>query len=144
MGEKIKDPVFGEMEYDCGWTKKQEVHFLDKFSVVEIVVSAYTGESIVEEQHKSYKYFMENEEKINSELPKIIQDYIDENIEDIRLDYPEIDNIKKLSDIVRPSTLLFDTDGNFVFLCDVSWDEENGIGIEIFPDYKVDIQDMFI
>lgn len=144
MSEIIADPVFGEMEYDYGWTKKQEIHFLDKVFIIEIFASAYTGELITEKQRDNYKYFMENKEKINFELPKVIQNYINENIEDIRLYYPEIDNIRKLSDIVRPNALLFDLKGRIVFLCDVSWDEENGIGIEIFPEYKVDIQDIFL
>lgn len=144
MGEKITDSIFGEMEYDYGWTKKQEIHFLDKVFIIEIFASAYIGELITKKQRDNYKYFMENKEKINSELPKVIQNYINENIEDIRLYFPEIDDIKKLSDIVRPNALLFDLKGRIVFLCDVSWDEENGIGIEVFPEYKVDIQDIFL
>jgi hypothetical protein len=28
-------------------------------------------------------------------------------------------------------------------MCNVDWDDKNGIGIEVAPEYKVDVQDAF-
>lgn len=144
MVKKYVDLVFGEMEYDHGWTKQQDITFLDKVCDVEIFVTAYTGESIVGKQCESYKFFIENQGKINSELPKLIQNYIDKNKKEIKVYYPEIENITNLSDIVRLKTILFERDGHIIFLCDTSWNEENGIGIQVYPEYKIDIQDVFL
>lgn len=144
MSKKVIDhQAFGEMEYDYGWRKEKYVPFLNDSCKVEILVRAYSDRPILDNQREGYKYFVENHEKINSELPKLIQRYIDEYKEDIRLYYPEIDNITNLSDIIKPTSLLFNRDGSVIFLCDVPWDEK-GLGIQVFPEYKIDIQDVFI
>ena len=144
MPKKINDSVFGEMEcYHQEYIKKKKVPFLNQMCEVEILVKTY-NESILDKQQEAYKYFLKNHEKVNSEIPKLIKDYIDENREEIRHYYPEIDNIKNLSDLIKSNSLRFNRDGSVVFLCDVPWDEEHGIGIQIYPEYKIDIQDNFI
>lgn len=144
MVEKIKDLVFEEMEYDHGWTKTENLPFLNKLCKVEILVKCSSEDkAILDQQREGYKYFVENHEKINSEIPELIQNYIDKNKEEIRYYYTEIDNITNLSDIIRPRTLLFNRDGSIVFLCEVPWDEK-GMGIQVYPEYKIDIQGGFI
>ena len=137
------DQVFGEMKYEHGWTKIEYVPFLDQMCRVEIFIKVYYDRNILDKQHDAYKYFIENHETINSKLPQVITAYINNNKKEIISNYPNIDN-KKKSDIIHPKTLLFNRDGSVVFLCDVPWDEEHGIGIQIYPEYKIDIQDNFI
>lgn len=137
------DQVFGEIKYEHGWTKIEYVPFLDQMCRVEIFIKVYYGRNILDKQYDAYKYFIENHETINSKLPQVITAYINNNKKEITSNYLNIDN-KKISDIIRPKTLLFNRDGSVVFLCDVPWDEEHGIGIQIYPEYKIDIQDNFI
>lgn len=143
MEKNIVDQVFGEMEYKHRWVKRQQVQFFGKPSEVQIVAAAYTGQEICEEQRKSYQYFQENQEKILKVFSEKLQSYVDDNTKMIS-EYYDLKQGTESDKLVTPKTIYFDRDGKVVVLCDVKWDEENGLGVEVYPEIQIGRQDEFL
>jgi hypothetical protein len=58
--------------------------------------------------------------------------------------FPEIGDPEEAIMYVRPVSVVFDRKGKTIIMCDVEWDKENGIGVEVSPKYLIDLQDAFI
>ena len=146
MGTTVKDRAFGEMEYKHGWVKKQEVTLQGKIYNLTIRASAYTGEKICEEQRGGYRYFKDNVRKISDLCGEQIIGYVKAHMDDLAVNFPAIAEISanNLSEYVTPRTVLFGRDGSVVLLYDAKWDEENGLGVEVYPEVKVGQQDEFL
>lgn len=144
MGEIVKDTVFGEMEYKHRWIKQEVISLLGKDRKLNIIALAYSGDQICDEQRTAYTKFKEKIDKINRRIPDMIEEYVENHIEDIAEHFTEIESSQDVIAYVIPKSVMFARDGKTVIMCDVKWDEENGIGIEVAPEYKVDVQDVFL
>lgn len=144
MSEKIVDSVFGEMEYKHRWIKKESVFLMDKEYNINIIASAYTGDQICDKQREAYKAFKGKLDKISKRMPGMIEEYVEIHKNDIAEHFPEIGSPEEAVKFIKPVSVMFDRDGMTVIMCNVAWDEENGIGIEVAPEYKVDLQDAFL
>lgn len=144
MAETIKDAVFGDMEYRHRWVKKEEIFLFGKKRTVSIVASAYSGETICDEQRQRYKEFKKNVKEISAKIPQMVFEYVEAYKTEMNVHFDLPDGVDKVADLVEPTSVLFTRDGKVVIMCNALWDEENGIGIEVLPEYKVDLQDAFI
>lgn len=144
MADSINDVVFGNMEYKHRWIKKEEVFLLGRDRRLNIVAAAYSGELICDEQRESYKNFKKDCEKISERIPGLIAEYVESHRKEIKEHYDSLGKTDEAIKLVTPTSILFTRDGKAVIMCNVSWDEENGIGIEVIPEYMVDVQDAFL
>lgn len=144
MSEMIKDSVFGEMEYKHRWIKKEKISLLDKEITLNIIASAYTGEQICDEQRDAYKAFKGKLDKVSRRMPGMVEEYVEIHKDEIMEHFPEIGNPSEAIKYVKPVSVVFARDGKTVIMCNAEWDEENGIGIEVAPEYKVGLQDDFL
>ena len=138
MNEVIRDIVFGEVTYKHRWLKseKEKIVLFGQPWKINVVASAYTGEQICENQRNSYKYFKKNRSQLLKKIPSLLQDYLKRHV-------PAVTE-ESSHTLIRPKTLLFDRSGMIVILCDATWDEENGIGIQLKPKFCIDVQDAFL
>ncbi len=144
MPEMVKDPVFGEMEYKHRWVKKEKLMLLGKEREIKIIAAAYTGDEICDAQRNACMRFRREQEEIERKLPELIADYYEKNRAVIEEHYRAPEEGTDPTALVKPVSLLFDRNGRAVILCDTDWDQESGIGIELFPEVKVDIQEVFL
>lgn len=144
MADTVNDVVFGNMEYKHRWIKKEEIYLLGRDRTLNIAAAAYSGESICDKQRESYKSFKKDYEIISERIPELIAEYVGRRREEITEHYDSLGEADEAIKLVTPTSILFTRDGKAVVMCNVSWDEENGIGIEVLPEYKVDIQDAFL
>ena len=144
MNKMIKDSVFGEMEYKHRWIKKEKISLMDNDYNLNIIASAYTGDQICDEQRDAYIAFKGNLDIVSRKIPGMIEEYVEAHKDEITEHFQEIENPGDAIKLVRPVSILFARDGKTVIMCNVDWDEENGIGIEVAPEYKVDLQDAFL
>ena len=144
MADKINDPVFGEMEYKHRWIKKEKITLLDKEYDLSIIAVAYSGDQICDEQRNAYTAFKGKLEKISRRMPGMVEEYVEVNKSDIEEHFAGIGNPEDAIKFVKPVSVMFARDGKTVIMCNVEWDEENGIGIEVAPEYKVGLQDTFL
>lgn len=146
MSDIVKDRIFGEMCYKHAWIKMQEVMLFGKRWQIKIMAAAYTGERICEEQRLGYCYFGENLSEISGQCTDILLQYVSTHRDDFSARYPRMKDLRKetIAEFVSPRTALFAREGSVILLFDVRWDEENGIGIEVYPDVRVGLQDDFL
>jgi hypothetical protein len=132
---KIKDKVFGEMEYKHSWTKQDSFIFLGKPFMVNVVAQAYKDDDILEFQQKNYMNFRNYLEEHKDDIQKILEDYC-------KTTY----NITiKLSQCLEPKTIIFERDDSWGILFDTKYDIENGIALFVIDnEIKVGTQDLFL
>lgn len=144
MSETIKDPFFGEMEYKHRWIKKEKITLMDKNYNLNIIALAYTGDQICDEQREAYKIFKGKLDEISHRMPGMIEEYVEVHKDEIAEHFLKIGDPEEAVKFVKPVSVMFARNGKTVIMCNVDWDEENGIGIEVAPEYKVDVQDAFL
>jgi hypothetical protein len=137
MNRKIKDSIFGEMEYKFGWFKREILNLWGNEYEIIIKVIAYNESEINEEQRNSYLRLKSNINEISKNSLELLKEYILKNYEN------EISE-NQIFKLVIPKTILFKQNGDFGILCDTSLDEENGFVIVLSPKYEIGIQDIFI
>lgn len=121
-----KDKVFGDIFYDYGWRKKEEIKFWNIEREIEINAVAYIGEDITEIQRKEYEWLKNNLELISEACLTRINEYILENYSSYDIKFKDIPKL------ISPIEILFERDEKVIgilFNCD--FDKENGIGIRI-------------
>lgn len=147
MNNYVDDPVFGHMEYHHRWYKTDEYEIFGKKWRLSVVAKAYLGKSITEAEKDSYKKFQENKQTTLASLSQKVIDYINNNLEELRLNWPtakEIQNISELSTVVMPTSLLFKQDGTTLMLFECVWDSDAGFAVQIYPDWEMGRQDLFL
>lgn len=137
MNRKIKDSIFGEMEYKFGWFKREILNLWGNEYEIIIKVIAYNESEINEEQRNSYLKLKSNINEISKNSLELLKEYILKNYEN------EISE-NQIFKLIIPKTILFKQNGDFGILCDTSLDEENGFVIVLSPKYEIGIQDIFI
>lgn len=147
MNNYVDDPVFGHMEYHHRWYKTDEYEIFGKKWRLSVVAKAYLGKSITEAEKDSYKKFQENKQTTLASLSQKVIDYINNNLEELRLNWPTakgIQNISELSTVVMPTSLLFKQDGTTLMLFECVWDSDAGFAVQIYPDWEMGRQDLFL
>lgn len=144
MSQTVNDSVFGEMEYSHRWIKEESISLMGNDYKLNIIALAYKGDSICDEQREAYIKFKEKIDKISKRLPGMVEEYVDIHKIEIEEYFFEIGDPEEAIKYVRPVSVVFDRKGKTIIMCDVEWDKENGIGIEVTPEYLIDLQDAFI
>ena len=123
-----------ELYFNYGWCCNKKIIFLGKENDIQVVFDAYTeDEKINSIQKKSFIEFYSKKEEFSiltiKEIDKYIQIYVDGEytIDDILI-----------------KEIFIKQDGKLILLCEVSWDIENGLGIQLKPDFEIGPQDTFI
>lgn len=134
----INDKVFGLMEYKHRWIKNETIKFFGKNNSVVVAAKAYKEKPITDEQRNAYiKFKSEINELSEKAKPEVVK-YLT-NIAKV-----QITTEKELNDILSLKTILFTQDGELIFLFDSTIDEENGIGLQLYPAIQVGPQDIFL
>lgn len=148
MGEmRCNDIVFGEMCYKHRWYKKQYINIFGKEWEIMIAAKAYSGETITENQRKSYLLFMENEREYINVIGEELKSYVNDNFHELAaywMGAKGVECVEDLSQMVTPKTLLFEQDGSVIMFLDCVWDVENGVGVEVMPKVVTGVQDLFL
>lgn len=137
----INDEVFGEMKYDYSWEKYEVRNILGEEISVRVVARAYEGQEILEIQRNSYIKYVNNEKLYMKQIPQILLDYYKDEYDnfvefcDMPVQY-DIQNIStdSILDLIAVNTIFFDREGNFGYLCECGWDDDNGIAIILSDD----------
>lgn len=146
MSSKVKDEVFGEMTFLHPWVKKEEITLFGKIQTVRIAAAAFVGEGILDRQRDSYRFFKENIDKVSEKCEKALIEYVRKYGAEF---YPYCPELAKADDtelvgFIVLKTVLFRRDGSVVLMFDAKWDEENGVGIQVYPDVKIGWQANFL
>lgn len=123
----MNNNVFGEVQFNMGWEKKEDINLFNQTYTVTVSAAAYFDtDKITDEQEKAYGEF--EKEKIN----------ILTNVEHL------MEKIKDGEKRYAPSLLLFQRNGDYALLFDDVNDNEDGIAVTIRPEYSVINTDQYL
>lgn len=128
MNKKI-DAVLGELTYDYGWIKQEEIDVWGRKIEVLITLSCFSNEDITDSQRETYSWFKDNLSLVFEKTKLAIVPYcIQKNAEE--LSNAEFDNMYKY---VKLKNILFAQDTKhckkIALLFNYKFDKENGIAV---------------
>jgi len=133
--KKVKDKVFGEMQYKHSWIKKDSFIFLDKAYSINVIAQAYRNDDILESQQINYTNFRNYLDEYKEEIEKKLMEYC-KTICDATI---------TLEECIKPKTVIFERDGSWGILFDTDCDVENGIALFVINNQiQVDREDLFL
>ncbi|URZ02831.1 DUF2004 domain-containing protein [Clostridium felsineum] len=137
---RINDSIFGELEYDCIWTKDVIIDFLGKETEIALMINGDEDGVFEEEQYIAYTLLMKKWGNLQEGILEEILNYYKSKRHELGYDienyekYPLIENIENLLKnitlvgIVIPYSGAYDgRECGVTFDC--TWDNENGIGV---------------
>ncbi|WP_340024262.1 DUF2004 domain-containing protein [Paenibacillus sp. FSL K6-1096] len=153
----IDDEIFGELNYEFGWTKDTTIEFFGKEYEISIMIDGEEDEEIDEEQYESYSSLMQHWGELqHSFIDAILKYYIQKRHElgydvEVNESYPLITSTDQLLNYISLSgiTIPFPdiNEGRDIGITfDCTWDNENGLGLRVVNEQvlKVGYQDVAI
>lgn len=142
---KLNHQIFGNIEFNNGWTRPISIMIFGKQHVLEINIDADEDAEFEVNQEKAYTFFQEHLYEIVTEANAAILSYYHREISNIVSGYTNIAEkqyfLDKIGDeqqiysLLQPKQIMFpltfdESVEEFGFLCDCDWNKENGIGIK--------------
>ncbi|WP_191557361.1 DUF6985 domain-containing protein [Metabacillus idriensis] len=146
----IKDPVFGELQYDYGWSKDTTIDFMGKETDITLMIDGEEDGNFDAAQYEAYQTFMRNWKDVQLNILKPIIEYYNQKRHELGFDidndesFPTIQSQLQLLDhitlvgIVVPYADIHEG-RDIGILFDCNWDKENGLGIRLLNDKVTEI-----
>ena len=135
---EINDSVFRKMKYEYRWIKEEIFHIFNKDQSIKICAKAFNEKPITDFQRESYKKLKQNFYSIIETCCNLISDY------SVQFYSVKLEDKAKINEAVKLTHIIFMQDGDTIFLFDTKYDVENGIGIQIYPEFEIGPQDTFL
>ena len=139
----INDSVFGKMEYDHCWQKKDNINIFGKEYNIYIIANAYTDQSISNAQRKSYKWFCKSSNWNNGAIENILKEYL-KNYFNFSQDNCDKIFKENIDDMFTITSVLIQQNGDVLLLFEFALDKEVGLAVQIYPKLSVGSQDLFL
>lgn len=132
----MKDNVFGDLQFNVGWYKKEDITLWGKRYNFKIRVSATKDELPTLKQKEAYLTFKEKINEVSEKSLTPVNNFLQENMDEITDEYGQ-SLPSKLTDVLTPNQVLFLKSGKIAVIFDVAWTDENVV-ILIGQTIKVD------
>ena len=150
MIHEINHNIFGNIKYDYGWVRDEEIYCFSKKRTIQIVIEAEEDAKFESSQEIAYRFFYANvdvlldksEDAVYEYYQKVCLDYRDRLSDDIKDRIaPIIKSKQEVIALVKPKQILFpmvfDEDiREFGIIFDCTWEEEHGLAVK-FQDEEV-------
>ncbi|WP_113928095.1 DUF2004 domain-containing protein [Bacillus sp. P14.5] len=146
----INDTVFGEIEYDFGWTRVIILDFFGKPTEIDLIIDGEEDGQFEEDQYLAYQSFIKNWHSLQHEILNSIKSYYLQKRKDLGFDtelkkeYPVVDSSKQilnmvsLDAVVVPYADIFE-DRHIGITFNCTWDTENGLGIRLLNEKVTEV-----
>ena len=138
----MRDPVFGDLNYEYGWNGTVEIDCFGQREVIGLTVQGEEDDPITDEQRGAFKAFMNAWDGIMDDVAEGIFNYylgLREELgysEEYSEEYPPVHQVSDILEMISFDLLVIPQDGIFDGMCvclafSCSWDDENGIGVRL-------------
>ena len=124
MQNNMNDKIFGEMQFNVGWYKIENITLWGNLYTFKIRVSATIDEFPNDKQQQAYLSFKENINEISEKSLGLVNDFLQDNISEITEEFGQ-PLPTKLTDVLIPNQVLFFKSGKIAVIFDVAWTDEN-------------------
>ena len=124
----MNNPVFGTIDFDCGWKKSGEISLFDSVYPITICADSYfESDAVTKEQEEAYLKYLGEAEGITKKVEKALAEAAGSK--------------EKAKNRFVPAVLAFSRDGGCALLIDERG-EEDGFALCLFPEWGiVDLDD---
>ena len=142
--------VFGNLEYEYGWSKVTSINFFGKEIEIDLMIDGEEDGQFEQGQYIAFQSFLEKWNEIQPKLLTSILDYYKQKRHELGYDvevneyYPLVETTDQilaminLDGIVVPYTDIFEgRDVRITFNC--NWDTENGLGIRLLNEKVIEV-----
>ena len=133
---RTEDSVFGTLNFDGNWEKTEELKFYTRTYQIKVIVETFEKMDILDTQREAYKLYEHNLSHYIEKVPEVLLEYYKSNYNEIAKynKIPESVNYENVTKelvvkLIKMKSVYFNRKGEFGWLCDCSWDNENGISI---------------
>ncbi|UAL52751.1 MULTISPECIES: DUF6985 domain-containing protein [Metabacillus] len=146
----INDPIFGELEYEYGWTKDTTIKFFGKETDIALMIDGEEDGNFEEAQYTAYQSLMQKWEELQISILQSILDYYNQKRIELGYDievnenYPLVETTDQilemisLDGIVVPYAGIYEgRDMGITFNC--IWDTENGLGLRLLNEKVTEV-----
>ena len=147
----IENSVFGQIQFNgFFWEKDIDINFCGKDCHISLTIAADEDGEFETGQYDAYKMLMEKWENIHPSFLKPILDYYIQKRTELgydkvsNVDYPEIREIEELLQHIEITGLSIPYAGIYGnrsagVTFDCTWDNENGIGIQLNDEQVIEV-----
>lgn len=146
----IKDAIFGELDYNFGWSRVITLDFFGIKAEIDLLIDGEEDGQFEEAQYKAYQSLLTSWSDIQPDILHSIASYYVQKRRDmvfnllVNEDYPEVEEAAQLLEMVR-------LDGIVVPYADISaerhigitftctWDIENGVGLRLLNEKVTEV-----
>jgi len=128
LNKIMDDKVFGNVEYNYSWIKKETVNFYDNNYEVTIIIKAYKDEDILDIQRNTYRNYLNTLESKKNVINDILADYCKN----------EFNQNISINKCLEPKSILFERNGSWGILFDSEFAIEEGVAL-YFQDNEISI-----
>ncbi len=132
----IDDIVFGNLQYNHSWKKKEDLFLKSENRQIMVVVEAYANQEILDIQRQQYLIYQQKKNEYVNKIPKVLLRYYLDNYDliSMEMDIPEMINKENINEqliikLIKINDVYFARNGRYGWLCDCAWDEEHGLCI---------------
>ncbi|MGM0923932.1 MAG: DUF6985 domain-containing protein [Bacillota bacterium] len=146
----INDPIFGELEYEYGWSKENTIKFFGKETDIALMIDGEEDGNFEEAQYTAYQSLMQKWEELQLSILQPILDYYNQKRHELGYDievnenYPLVETTDQilemisLDGIVVPYAGIYEgRDMGITFNC--IWDTENGLGLRLLNEKVTEV-----
>ena len=146
----INDVIFGELEYDYGWSRVNSIDFFGNATEIDLIIDGEEDGQFDEGQYTAYQSLMGNWNDLQLNLLNSILTYYNQKRQELGYDielnenYPvvvttiQILEMISLDGIVVPFGDIFEARHiGITFNC--TWDTENGLGLRLLNEKVTEV-----
>lgn len=146
----INDAIFGELEFDYGWSKIITINFFGNATEVDLIIDGEEDGQFDVEQYTAYQALMENWNDLQPDLLNSILTYYNQRRMELGYDielnenYPVVETTNQIFEmisidgIVVPYGDIFEARHiGITFNC--TWDTENGLGLRLLNEKVTEV-----
>lgn len=147
---KIKDAIFGLLEYDYVWSKDMFINFFNNKVEITLLVKGDEEGQFDEEQYEAYTTLMKKWQSLQTEILQSILNYYKQERQElgydieVNEDYPLIETTDQILEkinldgiVVQYEDIFEGRDIGLIFGC--TWDSENGLGLRLINEKIIEV-----
>ncbi|WP_147534939.1 DUF6985 domain-containing protein [Bacillus marasmi] len=146
----INDAIFGNLEYDYGWSRVITIDFFGKITGIDLIIDGDEDGQFDEGQYTAYQSLIKNWSDLQLSILNSILTYYNKKRQELGYDielnvnYPAVETTDQilemisLDGIVVPYADIFEARHiGITFNC--TWDTENGLGLRLLNEKVTEV-----
>lgn len=147
---KVRNKVFGELNYDYVWSRDMSVDFFGSKVEISLVINGEEDGEFEEEQYDAYQSLMKKWNDLQEMIINSVLNYYNEKRNELGYDtenpksYPLIETREEMLQNITLTGIVIPYSGTYEgresgLIFDCTWDVENGLGVYLVDEKVMEV-----